>query len=85
MLLKLGESHFLKTKYIPAGEHQFFRYFQQFDIFDIFFKVEELFHIMKTYFSTNPSSGKWKQIFCLVETVFFHQSYFSTSGSHYWN
>ena len=34
MLLKLGESHFLKTKYIPAGEHQFFRYFQQFDIFD---------------------------------------------------
>ena len=30
LLLKLGGSQFLKTKYIPASEHQFFQYFQRF-------------------------------------------------------
>ena len=30
LLLKPGGSQFLKTKYIPASKHQFFRFFQRF-------------------------------------------------------
>ena len=79
LLLKLGVSQFLKTKYIPASEHKFFRYFQR------LYDLKQLFRIVETHFSTNPLSGQWKRIFCLVETVFFDQSQFSASGSHYWN
>ena len=50
-----------------------------------FFKVEATFPYRGNAFSNNPSSGQLKQIFCLVETVLFYQSYFSASGSHYWN
>ena len=50
-----------------------------------FFKVEATFLYSGNAFSTNLSSGQWERIFCLVETVFFDQSYFSASGSHYWN
>ena len=42
-------------------------------------------HIEKTYFSTNPSSGQWKRIFCLMETMVFDQNFFSASGNDYWN
>ena len=66
LLLKLGGSQFLKKKYIPAREHQFFRYFQR---FQDFIKWRYLFRIVETHFSSNPSFSQGKGIFCLVEKV----------------
>ena len=34
LLLKLGGNQFLKKKYIPASEHQFFYIFRDFKIFE---------------------------------------------------
>ena len=79
LLLKFRGSQFLKTNHIPASGHQIFGFFRE------FLKWKQLLRIVETYFSTNSLSGQWKRIFCLVETVFFDQSYFSASGNHYWN
>ena len=56
---------------IPVSGRRFFRIFQR------FFKVEAAFQYSKNVFSTNPLSGQWKWIFCLVETVFYDPDYFS--------
>ena len=79
LLLKLGESQFLKTDHIPATGHHFFFIFS-----DIFYSVSSFF-IAEMCFSTNPLQGQWKQIFCLMEIVHFNQSFFSASGNHYRN
>ena len=73
LLLKLGEGKFLKTKYIPASEHPLF------DIFRDFFKVQATFPYSGNALSTNPSSGQWKRIFCLVEHFFLDFSEKSAS------
>ena len=44
----------------------------------------QLFRIVETYFSIF-FTRLVKQIFCLVETVFFGQCYFTASRNHYWN
>ena len=46
----------------------------------IFFSI---FQRLLILFNEILHSGKWKLIFCLVETMFFDQSYFSASGNHY--
>ena len=37
------------------------------------------------FFDSFIDFWKWKQLFRIVETVFFDQSYFSASENHYWN
>ena len=41
--------------------------------------------LVKTYFWTHPSSGYWRRIFFLVETVYFTWKFFSTSGNLHWH
>ena len=65
LLLKLGGSQFLKTKYFPTSKHQFFRYLQRF--WD-FFKVEANFP-----YSGNPFFNK--SFMWLVETDFLFSGY----------
>ena len=45
------------------------KYFQR---FEDFVKWKQLFRVVATHFSTNPLSGWWTRIFCLVKTVFFY-------------
>ena len=60
--------------------------------FSIFSETLRCFKVEATFpFSGNAFFNKsyiWlleMDTFCLVETVLFDQSYFSASGSHYWN
>ena len=55
LLVEIKEiKQFLKTKYIPSSQHQFFDIFRD---FKIFLKWKQLLHKVETHLLTNPSSG----------------------------
>ena len=70
-------SEFLKTNQIPASGHQFFRFFPR------FFEVEAFPYRGNVIF--NKSFIRLVEPDFLEETLFFDQSYFSTSGNHHRN